>query len=77
MKMPDGSHSRCRLHGGAAAIANWKHGRYSAPSRAEAAEIAELLGQAREMTNEMWAQIEASAGLPPDAGDARHRKSTV
>jgi hypothetical protein len=37
------------MHGGAAAIANWKHGRYAAQTEAEGLEIAELLRQSREI----------------------------
>jgi len=48
MKMPNGEYGRCRMHGGAAAIANWKHGRYAAQTEAERREIAELLRQVRE-----------------------------
>ncbi len=65
MRLPSGEYTRCRLHGGAGAIANWKHGRYSAQTRAEAAEIAELLSQAKTLTDETWDKITASAGLPP------------
>ena len=49
MKMPNGEYGRCRMHGGAAAIANWKHGRYAAQTEAEGLEIAELLRQSREI----------------------------
>jgi hypothetical protein len=49
MKMPNGEYGRCRMHGGAAAIANWKHGRYAAQTEAERLEIAELLRQSREI----------------------------
>lgn len=63
-KMPDGSYSKCRLHGGNGAIASWKTGKYSAAMLREAGEVAELLGKTRELTDEMWARIVASAGLP-------------
>ena len=39
VKLPDGSYSRCRMHGGAAALSRWKHGRHSTAHRAEAAEV--------------------------------------
>jgi hypothetical protein len=53
MKMPNGEYGRCRMHGGAAAIANWKHGRYAAQTEAERLEIAELLRQARQIMAEV------------------------
>lgn len=53
MKMPNGEYGRCRMHGGAAAIANWKHGRYAARTEAERLEIAELLRQAHEILAEV------------------------
>jgi hypothetical protein len=46
MRMPNGDYGRCRLHGGRAAIANWRHGRYAAATRAESAAIEELLARA-------------------------------
>jgi len=65
VRLPDGEYTRCRMHGGAAARANWKTGRYSLLSERQRHEVADLLGKTREMTDAMWDQITASAGLPP------------
>jgi hypothetical protein len=44
MKDPAGAaYGRCRMHGGAAARANWRHGRYSARTKAEAKAVRELM----------------------------------
>ena len=65
VRLPDGEYTRCRMHGGAAARANWKTGRYSLLSERQRHELAEMLGQAHELTAAVWAEIEANAGLPP------------
>lgn len=54
MRMPNGEYGRCRMHGGAAAVANWKHGLYAAQTRAEAAEVAEMI----RVTRELLAQLQ-------------------
>jgi len=49
VRLPDGEYTRCRMHGGAAAIANWKHGCRSASALAEGREVAELCRLTREL----------------------------
>jgi hypothetical protein len=61
MKMPNGEYGRCRMHGGAAAIANWKHGRYAAQTEVERLEIAALLAQVSETMVQLGAQTSEQA----------------
>jgi hypothetical protein len=39
VRLPSGEYSRCRMHGGAAALRNWKHGQFAAASQEECAAI--------------------------------------
>ncbi len=48
VRLPDGSYSRCRMHGGTSALRHWKHGLFAAARRAEATQVAEVMRQTRE-----------------------------
>jgi hypothetical protein len=53
MRNPDEGYTRCRMHGGSAARANWKHGAYSTKARAEAKEYRILLRRANATIKEL------------------------
>jgi len=66
MKMPSGEYGRCRKHGGRAALANWKHGKYSAAMVSEGRQVTELLGETTALFNRIAKLADlASASSPP------------
>ena len=70
VRLPSGEYSRCRMHGGAAARKNWKHGQFAAASREERAAILASIRRTLELIRQVR-KADAEDSYRSDQGEAK------